>query len=131
MISSKRYGGINSQANLFLYYYKKSPKVQQRGMELMSTLLVEMQKMVEDAGEEEKTINGAVHEVHDGIKEPHPIATKGRPPQSKSSQQNSSQKSVKAQICRVCKKLGHDYRNCKVHKRKGEESMEKDDDDFE
>ncbi|KAL5547093.1 hypothetical protein UlMin_006780 [Ulmus minor] len=42
MISSKRYGGINSQANLFLYYCKKSPKVQQRGMELMSTLLVEM-----------------------------------------------------------------------------------------
>ena len=86
MISSKRYGGINSQANLFLYYCKKSPKVQERGMELMSTLLVEMQKMVEDVGEEEKTINGAVHEVHDGIKEPHPVATKGRPPQSKSSQ---------------------------------------------
>ncbi|KAL5542763.1 hypothetical protein UlMin_010473 [Ulmus minor] len=105
MISSKRYGGINSQANMFLYYCKKSPKVQQRGMELMSTLLVEMQKMVEDVGEEEKMINGAVHEVHDGIKELHPVATKGRPPQSKSSQQNSSQKSAKARICRVCKKI--------------------------
>ena len=97
----------------------------------MSTLLVETQKMVEDDGEEEKMINGAIQEVHDGIKELHLVATKGRPPQSKSSQQNSSQKSAKARICRVCKKSDHDYRNCKVRKRKCEESMEEDDDDFE
>ncbi len=56
----------------------------------MSTLLVEMQKMVEEVGEEEKMVNGVVHAVHEGIKEPHPVATKGRPPQSKSIQQNSS-----------------------------------------
>ena len=62
----------------------------------MSTLLVEMQKMVEEIREEEIMVYGVVHEVHDGIKEPYPVATKGRPPQSKSSQQNASQKNAKA-----------------------------------
>ena len=35
----------------------------------MSTLLVEMQKIMDELGEEEKMVNGAVHEVYDGIKE--------------------------------------------------------------
>ena len=73
----------------------------------MSYVLIELQSMVKENSDEEKmVVNDAVHEVHEGIKEPHPISTKGRPPQVQSSQKNSSKKSIKSQFFRVCKKSG-------------------------
>ena len=61
----------------------------------MPSVLIELQRMVEENKDEEKMMNGVIHEVHEGIREPHPVSTKGRLPQVKSSQQNSSQKSIK------------------------------------
>lgn len=98
----------------------------------MSYVLIELQWMVEDNNDEEKMVNGVVHGVHEGIKEPHLVSTKGRPPQVKLSQQNSSQKSIKPWFCRVCKKSSHDYRNCKLHKRTSDEqSRDENVEDFE
>ena len=97
----------------------------------MSFVLIELQRIVEENRDEEKMVNGEVHQVHEEIREPCPVSTKGRPPQVKSSQQNSSKKSIKLWICRVCKLLGHEYRNCKVHKHTADEqSSDESVDDF-
>ena len=77
-------------------------------------------------------VNGAINKVHESIKEPHPVSTKGRLPQVKSSTQNSSKKSINPQFYRVCKKSSHGYCNCKVHKRTSEEqSRDENVNDFE
>lgn len=125
IIESRRYGGINEQVNLFTYYCKKSRKIQERGTELMSSVLMDLKEMVTDIGEEEQMVADAIHGVHEALKEPNPVATKGRPSQGKSSQPTVSQPIPKPRTCRVCKKSGHDFRNCKVRKRNSDkEQME-------
>ena len=96
----------------------------------MSTLLVEMQKMVEDVGEEEKTINGAVHEVTMVLRSHIQQLQKEGPLNQNQANKIQVKKALRPECVEFAKKSGHDYRNSKVRKHNGDESMEENDDDF-
>lgn len=110
VVENTRYGGISTQSNLVAFYATKSSKAFNMAMKAMTGLVVELQKMAKEKGDD--PISRDQNSATLGIKDPAIVPTKGRPTQSSQRGKRKSTTTIKPRYCKRCHGTGHDSRNC-------------------